>query len=242
MNLYKDFALPVPNPPNPVVVVAGLLPNAPKPVDVPKPVEAVFAVPNPPNRLGVDVVVVVPNPPKPPKLNVDVVDAVPKPPKPVVEAGVLPNVEVVPNPVVVEDTGVVPKAGAEPKALVDAVPNVGADPKPVLGALPKPVAVGVPNAVPVPNPVVCVDGVPKRLGVEVVGVLNPNEGVPNPATLKLILNLKIDAFSKICKTSIFIKLKLFDLFLFNMKLGKSCQLKGVCYYDIFRCLFYENNF
>lgn len=187
LNLYtKDFALPVPNPPNPVgpLVVTGLLPNAPKPADVPKPVETALGVPNPPNRLGVDVVVVVPNPPKPPKLNVDVV-AVPKPPKPVVEAGVLPNVEVVPNPVVAEEAGV-PKAGAEPKALVGVEPNVGADPKPVVGALPKPVAVGVPNPVVVPNPAVCVDGVPNRLGVEVVGVLNPNEGVPNPATLKFV--------------------------------------------------------
>lgn len=166
-------------------MVAGLLPNALKPADVPKPVDGVLAVPNPPNRLGADVVVVVPNPPKPPKFNVDVVVAVPKPPKPVVGAGVLPNVEVVPNPVGAEETGVLPKAGAEPKALVDVVPNVGADPKPAFGALPKPVAVG-PNPAPVPNPVVCVDGVPNKLGVEVVGVLNPNEGVPNPATVKFI--------------------------------------------------------
>lgn len=166
-------------------MVAGLLPNAPKPVDVPKPVDGVLAVPNPPNRLGVDVVAVVPNPPKPPKLNVDVV-TVPKPPKPVVEAGVLPNVEVVPNPVGAEEAGVLPKAGAEPKALVGVAPNVGADPKPVFGALPKPVAGGVPNPVPVPNPAVCVDGVPNKLGVEVVGVLNPNEGVPNPATVKFV--------------------------------------------------------
>lgn len=151
---------------------------------MPKPDEGVLAVPNPPNKLGADVVVVVPNPPKPPKFNVDVVVTAPKPPKPVVEAGVLPNVEVVPNPVVTEEAGVLPKA--EPKALVGVVPNVGVDPKPVFGALPKPVAVGVPNPVPVPNPVVCVDGEPNRLGVEVVGVLNPNEGVPNPATLKFV--------------------------------------------------------
>lgn len=181
-NIQKNFTLPVPNPPNPVVlVVTGLFPNVPKPVFVPKPVEAVFAVPNPLNKLGVDVVVVVPNPPKPPKLNVDVV-AVPKPTKPdVVQTGV-PNVEVVPNPVVAEEAEVLPKAGAEPKALGCAVPKVGADPKPVLGAVPKPVAAGVPNPVLVPNPVVCVDGVPNKLGVEVVGVLNPNEGVPKPAT------------------------------------------------------------
>jgi len=82
----------------------------------------------------------------------------------------------------VEEAGVLPKAGAEPKALVDVVPNAGADPKPVLGVLPKPVAVGVPNPVPVPNPAVCIDGEPNKLGVDVVGVLNPNEGVPNPAT------------------------------------------------------------
>lgn len=142
---------PVPNPPNPVVVVvAGLLPKAPKPVDVPKPLETVFVVPNPLNRLGADVVVVVPNPPKLPNPNDDVVVAVPNPPKPVVEVGALPKVEVVPNPVLVEV--VLPKAGAAPKALVDAVPNVGADPKPVVDVPPNPVAAGVPN--PVLNPVV----------------------------------------------------------------------------------------
>lgn len=188
---YKWY-IPVPNPPNPVVtlVVVDLLPKTPKPVGVPKFVGAVLVVLNPPNRLEADVVVVVPNPLKPPKLNVVVV-AAPNPLKPVVEAGVLPKVEVVPNPVVAEDAGVLPKAGVEPKALVDAAPNVGADPKPVagvlpnpvVGVLPNPVAVGVPNPVPVPNPVAWVDEVPNKLGVEVVGVLNPKEGVPNPATL-----------------------------------------------------------
>lgn len=134
-------------------MVTGLLPNAPKPVDAPKPVEAVLIVPNPPNKLGADVVVVVvPNPPKLPKLNDDVVVAVPNPLKPVVEAGV-PKVEVVPNPVLVEEAGVLPKGGAEPKAL-DVVPNEGADPKPVVDVLPNPVAAGVPNPVPVPNPAV----------------------------------------------------------------------------------------
>lgn len=173
---------PVPNPG--MLVVAGLLPKALKPVDVPKPVEAILVLPKPPNRLGADVVVVdVPKPPKPPKLKVDVVGAAPNPPKPVlVEAGVLPKVEVVPKPVLVEDAGVLPKAGAEPKALADVVPNVGADPKPLVDVLPNAVAVGVPNPVPVPKPVVCVDGVPNRLGVDVVGVLKPNDGVPKPAT------------------------------------------------------------
>lgn len=58
--------------------------------------------------------------------------------------------------------------------------KVGAFPNPVVAVVPKPVAAGVPNVVPVPNPVVCVWGVPKRLGAEVAGVPNPKDGVPNP--------------------------------------------------------------
>lgn len=171
------------------VVVVGFWPKPPKPpIDEEKLVDGtVFVVPNPLNKLGAEVVVVVPNPPNPPNPNEVVVVAVPNTPKPVEEAGVLPNVEGVPNPVVV-DAEVVPKVGPVPKPLVAGVPNAGVVPKPVLGIVPKPVAAGVPNPAPVPNPVVCVDGVPKRLEVEVVGVLNPKAGAPNPF---ITINLKL---------------------------------------------------
>lgn len=160
-----------------VVVAVGFVPKAPKPVDVPK-VGAVLVVPNPPKREGAEVVVVVPNPLKPPKPKEDVV-VVPNVPNPVVEAGVLPKVEVVPN--AVPDEAGVPNTGVVPKLVAEAA-KVGAEAKPPVAVLPKPVAAGVPKVVPLPNPPVAgVVEEPKRLGAEVAGVLNPKDGVPNPA-------------------------------------------------------------
>lgn len=179
------------------VVVVGFWPKLLKPpMDEEKLVDGtVLVVPNPLNKLGAEVVVVVPNPLNPPNPNDVVAVVVPNILKPVEEAGVLPNVEGVPNPVVV-DAEVVPKDDPVPKPLVAGVPNAEVVPNPIFGIL-KPVAAGVPNPVPVPNPVVCVDGVPKRLEVEVVGVLNPKGGVPNPF-IRINLKLKKTNFYDSC--------------------------------------------
>ena len=123
-------------------------------MEVPKPVEGVFVVPKPPNKLGAEVVAVVPKPPK-----------LPKPPIVLVVAGALKA----PNPV--DDTGVVPNVPPDPNPKV--VPGVlkvlvlvEADPKPDCAGVPKPAAV--------PNPVVCGAGVPNNDEAVVAGVL------PNP--------------------------------------------------------------
>lgn len=168
-----------------VVVAVGFVPKALKPPDAPKPVDvpnvgAVLVAPNPPRKEGV-VVVAFPNPVKLPKLKEGVV-VVPNVPKTVVVTGGVLKEGAIPNALLDEVTPLNP--GVVPKTGVVVVPNVGAGPKPLVGVLPKAVAVGVPKLVPVPNPPVAgVDEVPKRLGADVAGVLNPKDGVPNAAKI-----------------------------------------------------------